>query len=85
MLLDEVDPVVCLIDASASQRADERLHSGRLLLFGGCIETSEEVGHQLRDRLARAPGVRFGPADQMLFEAEGQLGLPSWAERSEDV
>jgi hypothetical protein len=81
MLLDQMRPVVLLVQSSVGQGAHEGLdgwrlgHYARPCLVGWRLKATEEVGHQLRDRLARAPGVGLGSADQALFEAEGKFGL----------
>jgi len=81
MLLDQMRPVVPLVHSSPGQGAYEGLHGWRLghharpWLVGRCFQAAEEIGHELRDRLARAPGVGFGSADQALFKPESEFGL----------
>jgi hypothetical protein len=81
MLLGQMRPVVCLIHSGPGQGADERLYGWGLRydtrgrLVGRGFQAAEEIGHQLGDRLARAPSVRLSSADQALFEAESQFGL----------
>ena len=81
MLLDQMRPVVPLVQLSPGQGANEGLHGWRLGHYARCwligrrFQAAEEIGHELRDRLTCTPGVGFGSADQALLEPESEFGL----------
>ena len=84
MLLDQMRPVVPLVQLSPGQGAHEGLHGWRpghyvrSWLIGRRFQPAEEIGHELRDQLAGAPGVGFGSADQALLEPESEVWFARW-------